>query len=142
MIYLPDVNVWIALTSDRHVHHTTAKNWFQNAGTRQIAFCRITELGFLRLLTNIHVMGEDVVEPGRAWHIYDDLRSDPKVIFLPEQIGFGEHWRQTGEQISRGPNAWTDSYLAAFASHTGSTVVTFDRRFKAIGNCSVLTLSA
>lgn len=142
MIYLPDVNAWIALTSDRHVHHLIAKNWFQSIGTEQIAFCRITELGFLRLLTNSHVMSEDVLEPVRAWQVYDELRADQRIIFLPEQIGFSEHWRKAGEQISGGANAWTDAYLAAFASHAQSTVVTFDRRFKAICNCDVLTLSA
>jgi predicted nucleic acid-binding protein len=54
-----------------------------------------------------------------------------------------EYWRRTGDLISGGgPNVWTDSYLAAFASHTECTVVTLDRRFKAISNCGVLTLSA
>jgi hypothetical protein len=44
-----------------------------------------------------------------------------------------------GDLISGGPNVW---YLAAFASHTECTVVTLDRRFKAISNCGVLALSA
>jgi uncharacterized protein len=142
MIYLPDVNVWIALTSDRHVHHVIARNWLQSFAGEQIAFCRITELSLLRLLTNSHVMGEDVLDPIRAWQVYDDLRADPRAIFLPEQIGFSERWRQAAAQISGGPNSWTDSYLATFASHTESTVVTFDRRFKAVSDCGVLTLSA
>jgi toxin-antitoxin system PIN domain toxin len=142
MIYLPDVNVWVALTSDRHVHHVVAKEWFQNLESEQVAFCRITELSLLRLLTNHHVMGEDVLQPRLAWQVYDELRADPRVVFLPERAGFSEYWRRTGDLISGGPNAWTDSYLAAFASHTECTVVTFDRRFKAISNCGVLTLSA
>jgi predicted nucleic acid-binding protein len=53
-----------------------------------------------------------------------------------------EYWRRTGDLISGGPNVWTDSYPAAFASRTECTVVTLDRRFKAISNCGVLTLSA
>ncbi|HWG22021.1 MAG TPA: TA system VapC family ribonuclease toxin [Terracidiphilus sp.] len=137
---MPDVNVWVAFTSDQHVHHSAAKGWFQSLGAEQIAFCRIAELGFLRLLTNSRVMGEDVLDPIHAWRVYDDLRSDPQIIFLPEQAGFSEYWRQVGDQIAGGPNAWTDAYLAAFAAHAGATVVTFDRRFKAIGNCDVLPL--
>jgi predicted nucleic acid-binding protein len=74
-----------------------------------------------------------VLEPVRAWRVNDDLRADPRVNFLPEQAGFSEHWRHTGEQILGGPNAWTDSYLAAFAAYAAATVVTFDRRFKANG---------
>ncbi|HEY0758459.1 MAG TPA: hypothetical protein VGD59_04290 [Acidisarcina sp.] len=66
MTYLPDVNVWIALASNRHVHHQAAKAWFETLADERSVFCRITELGFLRLLTNIHVMGEDVLTPERA----------------------------------------------------------------------------
>jgi predicted nucleic acid-binding protein len=59
MICLPDVNLWIALTSNRHLNHTRAKAWLEGMEGVRIAFCRITELGLLRLLTNQHVMGED-----------------------------------------------------------------------------------
>jgi len=30
MIYLPDVNVWIAVAADKHIHHNVAKRWFAN----------------------------------------------------------------------------------------------------------------
>jgi predicted nucleic acid-binding protein len=63
MIFLPDVNIWIALTSNRHVHHSLATEWLQGIENEQIAFCRISELSFLRLLTNAHVMGKDVLSP-------------------------------------------------------------------------------
>jgi hypothetical protein len=137
MIYLPDVNVWVALASDQHIHHSPAKNWFQSRGREQIAFCRITELGFLRLLTNSRVMGNDVLNPARAWQVYDELRADPQIIFLPEQAGFDIAWKQIGTQIIGGPNAWTDAYLAAIAAHMNATVVTFDQRFRAFGSCTV-----
>jgi hypothetical protein len=65
MIYMPDVNVWVALTSNRHVHHALANKWVQTTENDQIAFCRITELGFLRLLTNSHVMGKMSCHPLR-----------------------------------------------------------------------------
>ena len=142
MIYLPDVNVWIALTSDQHVHHTAAKRWIKNLDADRLAFCRITELGFLRLLTNHHVMGGGALVPAQAWDIYDVLRDDPKIVFTPEPPAFSNHWRQIGKQISGGPNAWTDAYLAAFASCEEMIVATFDRRFKALSQCSVLTLDS
>ena len=49
MIYSPDVNVWIALTSNRHVHHAVATEWLQGIEQDYVAFCRVSELGFLRL---------------------------------------------------------------------------------------------
>ena len=61
MIYLPDVNIWIALTSNRHVHHEIATEWLQGVDHDSVAFCRVSELGFLLLLTNSHVMGKEVL---------------------------------------------------------------------------------
>jgi hypothetical protein len=142
MIYLPDVNVWIALTSDQHVHHSSANQWIQKLETDKLAFCHVTELGFLRLLTNHHVMGDNVLKPVQAWHIYDTLRGDPRVTFSAEQSGFSSQWRATGNLISGGPNAWTDAYLAAFALDRNMTVATFDRRFKPLNNCLVHTLQS
>jgi uncharacterized protein len=66
MIFLPDVNIWIALTSNRHVHHSEANEWLQGIEGDEIAFCRVSELGFLRLLTNAHVIGQGRFISGRS----------------------------------------------------------------------------
>jgi|HubBroStandDraft_5_1064220.scaffolds.fasta_scaffold184419_2 toxin-antitoxin system PIN domain toxin len=141
MTYLPDVSIWIALASDRHVHHSSAKQWLNGVTNDRIAFCRIVELGLLRLLTNRHVMQNDVLEPVQAWREYDNFRADPRIVFLRESQGFGEVWRQAESEISSGPNSWTDAYLAVFAKHASATVVTFDRGFKSIGGCEVLVIT-
>jgi uncharacterized protein len=142
MTYLPDVNLWIALASDRHIHHQVAKEWFEELAESPIAFCRITELGFLRLLVNRQVMGGDALSPKEAWGVYETILSDSRVFFRPEEAGFSDHWRKIGQLIEGGANAWTDAYLAAFASHAGLTVATFDRRFRALGSCEVQFLNA
>ena len=49
MIYLADVNVWVALALVGHVHHFTARAWFEEPETGQILFTRITQMGLLRL---------------------------------------------------------------------------------------------
>ncbi len=141
MTYLPDVNIWVALTSNRHVHHFLANEWLQDIETDQIAFCRISELGFLRLLTNVHVMGRDVLSPLKAWRVYDEWRTDDRVVFLSEHAEFSEKWRQLGEQLTAGPNVWTDAYLAVFAVHTKATIVTLDRKFLPLGEVVVQTLA-
>jgi toxin-antitoxin system PIN domain toxin len=140
MIYLPDVNIWIALTSNRHVHQQIATEWFQGIDQDRMAFCRVSELGFLRLLTNSHVMGKDVLSPARAWRVYDEWRTDGRVVFLPEREGFSEEWRLLGNQISPGPNAWTDAYLAAFAAYASATIVTLDRKFSRLGKVLIRSL--
>jgi hypothetical protein len=140
MIYLPDVNVWIALTSDQHVHHPLANQWIETLNADKLAFCRVTELGFLRLLTNAHVMGASVLKAAQALNIYDTLHADQRIVFVTEQPGFSSHWRKIADSISGGPNAWTDAYLAALASFERITIATFDRRFRPLGDCSVLAL--
>lgn len=80
------------------------------------------------------------MNPPQAWRIYDALRADPKIIFLPEQAGFNRIRREAGDLIPGGPNAWTDAYLASFASCERITIATFDRQFDPLHGCSVLTL--
>ena len=40
---LPDVNVWLALTFDSHVHHPAAKAWFDALSGELCFFCRYTK---------------------------------------------------------------------------------------------------
>jgi len=84
MTYLPDVNVWIALAAERHTHHRVARRWIGNLPDEKLAFCRVTQLGFLRLLTNRHVMQEELMSPDEAWQAYGALRLDRRVGFAPE----------------------------------------------------------
>jgi len=82
---LVDLNVWIvALAYDLHVHHSVARNWFDGVGPEQALFCRWTQLGFLRLLTNRKVMGDDVLNQPGAWKTYDRTLLDSRVTFVSE----------------------------------------------------------
>jgi predicted nucleic acid-binding protein len=57
-----DVNVWLAFAVDGHPHHKAAlKAWGE---LKRPTFCRITQLGLLRLLCNRQVMGNDVATGG------------------------------------------------------------------------------
>jgi hypothetical protein len=51
MTDLPDVNVWIALTDVRQVHHETALRYWPNGASECTVYCGITMLAFLRLIT-------------------------------------------------------------------------------------------
>jgi toxin-antitoxin system PIN domain toxin len=129
MIFLPDVNVWVALAAERHVHHRAARQWFSRLQDGDLAFCRITQMGFLRLLTNKHVMQEEAVSPDGAWQAYRIMRSDRRVVYLSEPDNFSEDgWEEFTEGQSSSPNRWTDAYLAALAQTALLTLVTFDRR--------------
>jgi predicted nucleic acid-binding protein len=52
MILLPDVNLWLALAFESHVHPPAATAWFRNLSDDGCFLCRMTQQGFLRLATN------------------------------------------------------------------------------------------
>ena len=68
----PDINVWVALTYEGHAHHRTAASWFATLKPdMSLVFCRLTQLGLLRLLTTDAVMGDEVMTQPQAWAAYD-----------------------------------------------------------------------
>jgi hypothetical protein len=121
---LPDVNVWLALASRRHTHARRAAEWMERV-TARVSFCRVTQAGLLRLLTNPAVMGAETLEARRAWRVYDEIASDSRVGFLPEPPGLEAEWRRVTEAGGSSAN-WTGSYLVAFARAANLRLVTFD----------------
>lgn len=137
---MPDINVWIALASDRHVHHGTAKNWFKEIEPGGATFCRVTQMGFLRLITNRHVMGADVVTQKEAWNVYQSLSKDQRITFLHEPPSIEDEWRRLTQRGSASTNTWTDAYLAAFASIRSLKVVSFDGGFEKLPGANAIIL--
>ena len=127
----PDINVWMALTHGRHVHHTVARDWFNELDAdARLCFCRFTQLGFLRLLTAEAVMGDEVLHQPEAWAIYDSWMQDARVDSLEEPPGLDRRFRARTRLKQAAPKTWADAYLAAFAESAQLTLVTFDRAFR------------
>ena len=84
MTYFPDINVWLALYSPGHIHRQPAMDWFDNSTEHDVAFSRITQMGFLRLLTNRHVMDHNAMSPSAAWQAYDGLLRNTRISFAIE----------------------------------------------------------
>ena len=124
----PDINVWVALTWSGHVHHVIARRWFETVDKRErLFFCRLTQLGLLRLLSTEALMGrDDVLNQPAAWEAYDRWRADDRVGFLDEPADLEREFRALTRLGHPAPKDWADSYLAAFASVARLTVVTFD----------------
>lgn len=125
----PDINVWVALTYEGHVHHASARRWFASL-TRAVRlyFCRFTQLGLLRLLTAEAVMGRDeALTQEEAWRAYDRWLQDERVGFLDEPSGIESAFRSLTRSRRSAPKEWADAYLAAFAASARLTLVTFDR---------------
>lgn len=128
---LPDVNIWLALTFESHKHHGDALAWFSQVGTARVSFCRITMLGFLRLVQNPSAFPGEAVSGAEAWTFYQAFRSDERVTFQNEPPGI-EDLLATFFATTRGPSPKqvTDAYLAAFSRLTGLPLHTFDNALK------------
>lgn len=125
--FLPDVNIWLALASRRHVHAAACANWLNSIQSNEVVFCRITQMGLLRLLTHQSVMGSDVLSSREAWRVYRTILSDERIQFAPEPFALEQEWRKVTMQDRPAPKIWTDGYLIAFARAAGMQLVTLDR---------------
>ena len=122
----PDVNVWLALATHEHVHHRVAREWWKKE-TGRITFSRITQIGFLRLMTTAGAMGGKPLTMAEAWLIHDRFFDDDRVTFVPEPPAVETHFRQDSSTGTASPKLWADAWLLAFAQAEKGTLVTFDR---------------
>lgn len=138
----PDVNVWLALTHDRHVHHPLAAQWLK-AKAEPVWFCRFTQLGLLRLLTNEQVMGADVLTQRKAWQAYHRWFEDDRVGFHdePGSSRLETSFQELSTRSRSSTKLWADAYLAAFARTAGLTLVTFDQALRTMPSVSVEALA-
>lgn len=141
-IDLPDVNVWLAFSVADHAHHQRARRYWYEESAGQLAFCRVTGLGFLRLSTNKMAMAGKPLTVPQAWQAYAAFRRLPDVILVDEPENcetWLEHWAM-GKSPT--PRQWTDAYLAAFARAAGLRLVSFDGDFKGFESLDLLRLEA
>jgi uncharacterized protein len=127
-----DVNVWLALSTRDHQHYQDAWGWYTALPEQTtLVFCRITQLGFLRLLTTRSVMGPGTLTQAEAWEAYDRWIEGAEVGFAEEPLGMEPVFRSMTHGGQASPKEWADSYLAAFSSVAGLRLVTFDRALAA-----------
>lgn len=139
-IDLPDINVWLALSVADHIHHARARHYWYEEASDRLAFCRVTALGFLRLLTNAAAMDGQPLTVPQAWRAYGDFRRLPEVVLTAEPEGcetWLEQWALGGRPA---PRQWTDAYLAGFAKTGGLRFVSFDGDFARFDGLDLLRL--
>lgn len=126
---LLDVNVWLAASWARHRHHEAVKQWVDQQED-ELAFCRVTHMALLRLMTNPAVTGRDALSRREAWDAVDQLTSDPRVRLLAEPETLLPLWKALSKKDDRSHLLWTDDYLAAFAQAIDAELVTLDGEFR------------
>ena len=124
----PDLNVWMALSLRSHEHHPIAWAWYQTLQSEEeLAFCRFTQIGFLRLMTTINVGKDEVVDQAEAWRLYDRWIASGGATYLEEPFGIETEFRFHANRRTPSPKEWADSYLIAFAAAASLPLVTLDR---------------
>jgi uncharacterized protein len=120
--YLLDVNVFVALLDEDHVHHKRVTKWFDTPGL-QWAVCPFTEAGLLRYMTRPKTGNMSMDE---ATAMLARIRQEPGYHYQPVSAD----WHTLCNPFSRrlfGHNQITDAYLLGLAVREELVLVTFDR---------------
>jgi hypothetical protein len=126
------VNVWLALAHQIHPHHRVAASWGESLDANTIlVFCRFTQLGLLRLLTNRSAMGADMLTQAEAWTVYEVFLETRRAQWSEEPEGIDPVFRRLTNRDEASTKQWADGYLAAFSVAARIGLVTFDRALAA-----------
>lgn len=142
MPWLPDINVWVALSVPGHVHHTAADAWFVSIQD-SAHFCRATEQGLLWLLSTKAVLAPysmPALSNKQALRHLNAFLGMEQVLFAEEPGQIRDTWTAFADVNTASPKLWMDAYLAAFAITGGYRLVTTDKAFKQFKGLNALVL--
>jgi toxin-antitoxin system PIN domain toxin len=131
MRHLCDSNVFVALTVQAHPAHGATRGWLQTllAGDT-LAFCRKSEMSFLRLLTQKIAQGFTPLKNREAAEKLAEWTRLGFVEVCAEPEDMRADWLRIAAAAQPAPKRWMDAYLAAFAIHAGMRFVTLDHDFE------------
>lgn len=139
---VPDLNVWLALADPDHQHHARAKCYWHQESLPEFAFCRVTMLGLLRLLTNSSIMAGKPFNPAGAWAVYEAFASLPETRFIEDSVSAEESFTRLTKAANFAAHRWTDAWIVAIAHSAGARVVSFDSDFLTFDGVRFLHLKA
>jgi toxin-antitoxin system PIN domain toxin len=120
--YLLDVNVFLALLSENHIHHQLVTDWF-NAPGLQWAICSFTEAGFLR---NATAPRAGQITLSEATAVLARLAQAPGYHYLPMKADWQTLCKPFFPRLY-GTKQVTDAYLLGLAVRYGFILVTMDK---------------
>lgn len=119
---LLDVNVLIALFSERHEHHQAAHDWFADAKGGGWATCPLTENGFVRVMRQ----RRPTWPVGEFVRLLRQLCGERNHQFWPDTVSLTDPAVFDPTAIA-GPQQITDVYLLALAVKKSAALATTDR---------------
>jgi uncharacterized protein len=129
--WLLDVNVLLAWVWPAHEVHNAAHTWMRDHIQEPWATCPITEMGFLRILTNpsFSTKGPKWAEAIKILRKHTE--GSPNHSFWQDSVSLAEMDLMLGNRI-KGPNQITDAYLLTMAIRNNGKLVTFDYRTQSL----------
>lgn len=122
---LLDVNILTALLWPAHEHHGRVHRWFGRRGDAGWATCSLTQLGFVRIVSN-PAFSSDALSPAGAVELLAVNLSHGAHEFWSESLQVPAAIRGM-ETVLQGHKQLTDAYLLALASRRNGVLATFDR---------------
>ncbi len=126
MRHLLDVNVWVALLDEAHVHHAQALAFMQKRKVK-IATCPLVENGVMRVLnlpgySKLGLAGFQAVQEK-----LEEICADIDHEFWPDTVSLRSEKRVNWPRVL-GHNQITDVYLLALAVANAGCLATLDHR--------------
>ena len=137
---LPDLNVWLALASPTHQHHSIAVAYWEEQASQQVLFCTVTALGLVRLVMQPKVMGDAVLTAADASALLDQFVQQPGVSHAQPSSEGWDVFHGFMRQADLSPRLCTDAHLAALAITNQWRLVSFDRDFHLFPGLNLLQL--
>ncbi len=127
---LLDLNILTALLWPAHEHHDTAHRWFGARGNARWATCSLTQLGFVRIVSN-PAFSRDALSPAGAAALLAENLTHSAHEFWTEnlQVPAAIKGMESGLHDSR---QLTDAYLLALARRRKGVLATFDRGLRTL----------
>lgn len=122
---LLDINVLVALLDADHVHHLSARAWFEREVEHGWASCAITQNGVIRVMSLPRY--PNAVTTAEAADRLKSATSDPHHAYWPCAISLLDEG-VVDRSYLHGPRQVTDVYLLALAVANQGRFVTFDDR--------------
>ena len=120
--YLLDVNVFVALVSEDHIHHQIVTTWFNTPGLRW-AICPFTEAGFLR---NATAPRPGQITMSEATAVLARMAQQPGYHYVPIAADWPTLCSPFFTRLY-GTKQVTDAYLLGLALREGFVLVTMDK---------------
>ena len=133
---LLDINILTALLWPAHEHHEVAHAWFRGRGNAPWATCSLTQLGFVRIVSNPS-FSRDALSSVEALALLAKNLAHPGHEFCAESLQVPTAVKGMETRL-QGYKQLTDAYLLAVAHRRKGVLATFDRGVRTLAGDELL----